>query len=145
MITKAEAETRVARGAAYLDSKWPEWAQHINTDALDMGSSCSCVLGQMTGDYNTAIRNLWPESMWGRVVSACNDLYPRADRTSEALGFDAPDSDFELERDVDYRRLQDAWIEAIADRRLSTTPNGTPAAVAVPVRPTAQMNVCSRT
>lgn len=114
MLTNEEARARVAKGAAYLDTKWAEWFEHLCTDRLDMGDPCNCVLGQMTGDYNEAIGKLWPQR---RFLTRLIGDTP-GDK-AEALGFDVADSDFDLERRTDYRRLQDAWIEAIADRRLS--------------------------
>jgi hypothetical protein len=114
MISMDEARTRVARGVMYLDGKWPEWADHIDVVTLDMATPCDCVLGQMTGDYNKAIRKLWPEPLWRRLFSIHHDL---SQDTGVLLGFDAPFSEFKLERDVDFQRLKDAWIEVIASRR----------------------------
>ena len=37
---------RVAAGAALLDEKRPGWWQRIDTDTLDMGETCGCILGQ---------------------------------------------------------------------------------------------------
>jgi hypothetical protein len=39
--------TRVARGAALLDSYDPQWYDKIDLDTLDLGNTSWCVLGQL--------------------------------------------------------------------------------------------------
>lgn len=43
-------ETRVARGAAWLDSICPDWRGRIKVDKLDLANPRSCVLGQLFTD-----------------------------------------------------------------------------------------------
>lgn len=42
----------VARGAALLDEKFPDWYKRIDLDALAMDNCCRCVLGQLFGLYS---------------------------------------------------------------------------------------------
>ncbi len=111
MLTKDEAQARVRSGAAYLDQLYPAWADHININTFDLADCCRCVLGQLHGDYFTAVvdRRIIPRYAWQG---------PRvAFRRAEALGLDAPDAPLEVERSADFALLQDAWVEAIAERR----------------------------
>lgn len=123
-LTVEEAKTRVADGARWLDIEWPHWYLHIDVNALDMGADCSCVLGQMTGSFNTARFKIWPESLAQRAIGKLTGREPLGARLAVALGFDAPESLFELERESDFKVLQDAWLDAIALRRFpdATTP-----------------------
>jgi hypothetical protein len=52
MSTIAE---RVAAGAALLDQRDPDWWRAIRPADLDIGSCCSCVLGQLFGDYDVGM------------------------------------------------------------------------------------------
>ncbi|HEU5032738.1 MAG TPA: hypothetical protein VFV01_48000 [Spirillospora sp.] len=38
---------RVAAGAAWLDEKQPGWEARVNTERLNMESTCDCILGQV--------------------------------------------------------------------------------------------------
>lgn len=68
METTVDAVTipqRVAAGAAWLDQNrpgwWqnrPGWPQNIYLDQLDMSLDCGCVLGQLVGPYEWAIKVL---------------------------------------------------------------------------------------
>ncbi len=64
-------ERRVAKGAALLDEKKPDWwngkdKQTINLKTLDLESPCRCILGQtypasgeyFPSGYNTGVRKL---------------------------------------------------------------------------------------
>lgn len=44
--TAEMAHAAVARGAAWLDSKCPDWVGKIDLEALDLGSPELCMLGQ---------------------------------------------------------------------------------------------------
>lgn len=44
--------TRVATGAAWLDTNRPGWWHTIDTGRLDIASRRDCVLGQTYGDYH---------------------------------------------------------------------------------------------
>lgn len=106
-----EARERVAKGAALLDRERPGWFTVINTGQFDMQTSCLCVIGQVCGNFYLDVHRFTGERCAQRE-------YPKA----EALGFwvacsssDGTLNKFDAIAD-DYRFLQDAWIEAIADR-----------------------------
>lgn len=40
-------QERVARGAAYLDERTPGWWKRVDLEALNLGDSCDCILGQV--------------------------------------------------------------------------------------------------
>lgn len=42
-------ESRVARGAAWLDQVVPGWERKIDLSRLDLADSCQCILGQVVG------------------------------------------------------------------------------------------------
>jgi hypothetical protein len=42
-------ETQVAKGAAFLDERMPNWLIHINKKSLRMADTRQCVLGQTIG------------------------------------------------------------------------------------------------
>lgn len=98
-----DARARVAVGMAFLDRTKPDWWRRINPHLLDMQHSCLCVLGQVCGGFYETVGWLQQD----------NPRYAEA----EARGFwiSCNDWDYNVIR-ASYRTLQDAWIEAIADR-----------------------------
>lgn len=44
--TAAMAHAAVARGAAWLDKRCPQWVSHIDLEVLDLGRPDYCILGQ---------------------------------------------------------------------------------------------------
>ena len=48
-------EKQIQAGAKFLDEKMPGWMNKINLDNLMMSHGCSCILGQIFGDYQSAI------------------------------------------------------------------------------------------
>lgn len=120
MLSVAEARIRVARGAAHLDTVRPGWHEQIDIGTLELKSACRCIMGQLSNGQG-----------W-RVV---DESLARSCRTAQAFGFlwddDADDAttraDYEEVFIRDYGVLQDAWIEAIADRRLATSHKQAPA------------------
>lgn len=100
MLTMDDARARVARGAALLDAQRPGWAQRIDHGRLDLGNECHCILGQLESSYSSAIARLGL-----RARATGND-------TTVAHGFDLCHIDGRHR----FALLQDAWIEAIADR-----------------------------
>lgn len=131
MISQDEARARVQRGAAHLDVVRPGWFNRIDVGTLTLSDPCGCIVGQLCGGYWLGLELLGIK---------------HGDSYSLGVGIKRG-ADFMDEADVDaaWVPIQSAWVEAIADRRLSTTPNGTPDGDAVPVRPTVEMHVCSRT
>src|SRR5262245_2417871 len=100
MITIDEARRRVARGAALLDAHMPGWAQRLEPGLLTLESCSNCVLGQLFGNYVVAYQKL---------------ALPRGVVAAE-YGFDLTAGESKGIRRVQYGRLTDAWLEAIADR-----------------------------
>ena len=97
-----------------LDREHPGWANKINTRALDLGDGCFCILGQLEGSFVGALeRRGWP--LFADSNACVLGLYLTPD---EALGFDI------VGDDEDYTELQDAWLEAIAER-ISAAPVAT--------------------
>lgn len=131
MMTLEHARARVARGAAHLDGARPGWFNAIDTGALSMWCGGRCIVGQLAKCHDNFDRSCLALGFTERDASRYGcDLTPREWQECFSIAGE------------DYRRmwapLQDAWIEAIADRRLSTASNGTPPrSLAVGPRPTA--------
>jgi len=90
---------RVRKGARWLDEHMPNWYDLVVIGSLDMSRRCSCVLGQITGDYNYVVDAEVPTNL----------LPPLVDRTAVTHGFDADSGDYDL--------LEDLWVREIATRR----------------------------
>lgn len=87
--TRPKAEEQVAAGVSYLDERLPGWRKLVDPNALDLKSSCGCVLGQVFGDYDKglAVLNLNDEeactlgfftTMPGRSWERLTRLWKRA-------------------------------------------------------------------
>jgi hypothetical protein len=51
---------RVKRGMALLQEVYgDDWVEQINANRLDLSSSSECVLGQVYGEYETGLDELW--------------------------------------------------------------------------------------
>ncbi|HYE80030.1 MAG TPA: hypothetical protein VEI97_18785 [bacterium] len=107
MITQEMARERVARGAALLDEQAPGWAEKVNVGWLDMSYATRCVLGQLYGNYDAGMAVLFP--VLGRFV------FTRAWK-GQAYGFFLYGPKYGAVTEANYRALQEAWVEAIADR-----------------------------
>lgn len=102
MLTDEEADRRVARGVKRLNkaawvpfTKIPrDWRSKLNLETLDLGSSTSCVLGQLTGTYSVGARRI--------AFSATR---------AAQLGFDVRGWPWQGEND--YRTLTNAWKRAL--------------------------------
>jgi len=100
MLTNDEARARVARGAAHLDRVRPGWFNEIDEGTLSLDHCGQCIVGQLCGDYYRDRKRLGFTEL--NVVEHGVALDP----APGPLG-------------VQWRPLQEAWIEAIADRRFS--------------------------
>ena len=96
-------QDRVARGAALLDQAVPGWAERVNLFALDMGSTCKDVLGQLWADkaetddpYEEALAALFPG------VDPCEHGFDIGPRYAETTTF--PALTFEWKRVIIGRR-----------------------------------------
>jgi hypothetical protein len=114
MISQVDASARVARGAALLDVVRPGWFNRIDVGTLTLHDPCGCIVGQLAG-HRGSCDNYTDE--WIDLFGANG-----GDQHGVFVMYDGVGS-----VRAAYQTLQDAWIEAIADRRFSTTPNGTPA------------------
>jgi hypothetical protein len=108
MLTKEEAHARVARGAAYLDRIRPGWYARVNVTRLELWNCSQCVIGQLYVDFWVGTKRLW-----NRGIEATRD----ADSPEVRYGFALETANL-----CEYHALQDAWIEAIADRCLPPRP-----------------------
>jgi cytochrome P450 len=103
-----DVSAEVARGAAFLDEKDPDWwradvDRAINLKKLDLNNACQCVLGQRYGEFDIAC-----------------DLLNISEIKSEQLGFDLPlpASDIEWRiRPSAWRALDEEWRTVIEKRR----------------------------
>lgn len=121
MISQTEAETRVARGAAHLDTVRPNWFNAIDTGTLEIGSCEHCIAGQLASGgalhfpFTRGLTELGvpDESIaqfgMGLQTGDCS-LWPDIEATIR-------------ESDRTFRALQDAWIAAIAARRFPVSPD----------------------
>jgi hypothetical protein len=94
-------ETRVARGAAWLDTFDPDWVDAIDLNALDLQSCEQCVLGQRFGRYDHGVTLLASDT--GRI-----DMHVRSE-----FGF----STWGIEKQVSYDDLTMRWRKYITRRR----------------------------
>lgn len=103
MLSVDEARIRVARGAAHLDTVRPNWFTQIDVGTLDMKFSCHCIVGQLCGYFSDGI-----------------DTLAIADPVEYGVALSFFDGDpVHHTLESRWRPLQDAWIAAIADRRLA--------------------------
>lgn len=116
-MNRQDARKRVAAGAALLDRRYPGWARRIHTGRLDMGDACACILGQLEDDFWSAIAKLWPERQ--AIRGAVLNLVESQQMIAIRHGFNtssANEDDWSATDDAEFQWLQEAWIEAIADR-----------------------------
>lgn len=118
----------ILRGELLLDREYPEWLSAIDLDRLNLGSTRSCVLGQIE-EHATG------EDWHGLYTSALErfDLDPEANEHNDAnpnrLGFDAyAPSEAWVRRTGDddggdYVTLTQEWLAAIADRCVPASPD----------------------
>ncbi len=111
-MTRTQAIERVSRGAAHLDRVRPGWEHRINTRTLTLSDPCGCVIGQLChvtfGYWNDAAKSLGVES-----VSDQRAMGFERDHNDMPIKY----SEWEVESERRYQLLQDAWLEAIAERR----------------------------
>ena len=67
LMQQTEIQERVAKGAAFLDKKCPDWEDRIDLNLLEISSWSWCLLGQLYGDYDTGVDRLriyWSSKKW---------------------------------------------------------------------------------
>lgn len=109
-------EDRVARGADWLDTNYPDWWRTINLDLLDVGDCTVCVLGQLYGDFEEGARR-FAQSHGLDVFD--HDTY--GTQTDVAVEF-AWQGGFDVIREIElpqyeYPRMNLLWDQLIRDRR----------------------------
>lgn len=100
----ATIQERVAAGAAWLDAHEPDyyapdpWYERIEVEHLQLTSTCNCVLGQLWGNYWTAVRE-----------QALGDTAP--------LGFNVRAHLLVADRIAEVAALEAEWYRVITARR----------------------------
>lgn len=84
---------KVDAGASYLDLAQPGWAEKIDLNTLDLGSSSHCVIGQSVGQFMDGIEKLG-----------------LSQEAARALGYNCNSTS-------DYEELGEAWIPVIKARQ----------------------------
>ena len=121
-----EVNVRVARGAQWLDEKFPGWEHRINMETLDLRTGTHCICGQVfstaasaaainTDGFDYFLNNLFTEAQWwlrdtdGEFQRISDDGHLSEGRVSAALGFDIGYSG-------NWTDLQDAWVGLLKGR-----------------------------
>jgi hypothetical protein len=120
-FTAEQVHAAVARGAAWLDRRYPDWAKAIDVHTLDLYDGDHCILGQtasvlISEDAEDAI-GLTP------YAAALNHFAPEAQgKWAARYGFDVPRLRInESERAnreymIYYEMLTLAWLVLIRER-----------------------------
>lgn len=111
----ADAYEAVARGAAWMDEKCPDWASEINLEELDLTNGYRCILGQTATCLAGKTRSIYDG--YARVVRrlGVNSQGPWVVQH----GFQVPWLNLNLtseEETVAYEMLTIAWKELIRER-----------------------------
>lgn len=111
MITQAEANTRVARGAAYLDQVRPGWQDRIDVGTLTLHDPCGCIVGQLCPMKEPLCR-------FTRGLEALGMVYkPYGQAATLGLDLRMEELSDQDPREQAFAPLQNAWIQEIAQRR----------------------------
>lgn len=109
-FTAEQAHAAVARGAAWLDKKCPDWVKEIDLSELDLANAKFCVLGQTAA---CLIPDATDVSDYEDVV---NHVAPVAQHAwATRLGFNVP-QEKRWEGGTAYEMLTIAWSEYIRQR-----------------------------
>lgn len=94
----------VDRGAAFLDETLPGWAERIDTDTLDLSSTCNCVLGQLYRYEHPRLRKTY--TAFERMLDVLGVDWERSRRLGFAIWGNAR-----------YSNLTAAWRRKIRERQ----------------------------
>lgn len=123
-------EEAVANGVAWLDEYVPDWWNHIEVRELDLGSTCKCILGQLSGGHTFNVlgnhvsayevaTGLRFAGMRNRLLRGTLLRYMPMVEHPEELGFGYASE--HLYEDADeiaaYAELSRLWIRVIDGRR----------------------------
>jgi hypothetical protein len=111
---------RVAAGVVWLDANSPGWRGKIAISDLEMSSSCSCVIGQVFGNYSNVIQSMGHDM--GINANAGKGLAPEdllSHTKATALGFDISgaeqtDDGGRMSGRMQYEELRGAWLKELS-------------------------------
>ena len=89
-------------GAKYLDDYMPDWRDRVNEEYLSMASGQSCILGQVFGDYEAGINQIYRAREEGAEYIPITDF-------SKEHGF--------IDNGACYLALDYAWQDELRRRR----------------------------
>jgi len=101
---------QVARGAKLLDQERPGWAREVVLDDLCLLSGTRCILGQVYGEYQVALRKLTPTI--SNTAEGDDERYA----FGADFGFAVPKDTTDEEDDRINGRLKVEWTKAIKAR-----------------------------
>jgi hypothetical protein len=100
-------EKQVAKGAAWLDQAYPEWEDRIDLGQLDMGNTCSCILGQLLAPARLGYR-----IVRGWMVPAMGE--DATQKWLEGHGFTLPGTPVSSAL---WGPLEETWVSLLKERR----------------------------
>lgn len=107
-MTEIDYASRVARGIALMDEKWPNWATEIDLEKLDIKSATCCVTAQYAKTHG--LGNRWWEAMEPLGLGEYDGTY-------EEHGFNGSVSVGGSVPDDAYDALNALWRSEIERRR----------------------------
>ncbi len=107
-MPKLGTKAQVARGAAYLDEKFPDWAKKINKKTIRMESNRFCILGQLAASKGYKGKDI--------ALSFAEDINLSEDKQG-THGFECTHSSIE-----ENNAQADFWRAEI-DKRLPSKPS----------------------
>jgi|SRR5580700_346449 hypothetical protein len=111
-MNELAVKARIKKGIAWLDKHHPKWLFKYNLDLarLSMASNDDCILGQITGDFEATIRQVWEDDKGQEKARIRKFIYSenltfRDETWSEECGFWA--------RQEDYPLMEELWRKAV--------------------------------
>lgn len=146
-----EVTDRVARGAAWLDDKYPQWYSKIDLSTLDLSNCTMCVLGQV---YTGVIPTEEQGQILAQAIRSVVEAFPDGEEYAEEYrlevltgsygGYQILTDFHELPNDgewhgfvasaardnldvareaAEYQALLDEWTRVIISKRLADHPD----------------------
>ena len=106
-----EYTTNAPKGAAYLDTVRPGWANEINLARFNINDTEDCVIGQLYGNYREGRAELFgiePDDYAPNQAASDRESY----RLSVEYGFD-----YELDVSLNFTAWQAEWVQLIQERQ----------------------------
>jgi len=118
-VTRETYETRVLRGADFLDEHHPGWEKNIDLETFCLTDPCNCVVGQVEGDYYVGLKNFGLSPLLGpdSIIVYHHD-------EAHDLGFfenSLLEDDCDPHRDRRWDDLHETWVSLIRARRAQVT------------------------